>query len=227
MKRPMKLMRNIAVCLAFAGLSVPLSHAQDLSKYRQFSLGASLDEVSKQIDQLPTNASMIQERPATIQQLEWWPVSLNSLTKVEPVQKVVFSFYEGTLYKVEATYDDEATAGLTTTDMIRAISASYGTPTTVDNELASRTSQTYDATESPVAQWEDSRYTVSLIRDPFVNTFHLVMVSKQMNAQAEASAVAAAKQELADAPQNEIARGKKAADDLETERQANLKAFRP
>jgi hypothetical protein len=223
----MRLIRTLTIGLAFAWLCVPLIHAQDLSKYRQFSLGASLAEVSKQIDQRPNDASVIQERPATIQQMEWWPVVLNSLTQTEPVQKVVFSFYERTLYKVHATYDSDATAGLKATDMIKAISSSYGPPTRVSDDLATRANPTYGATEPTVAQWEDSRYTVSLIRDPFLNTFELVMVSKQLNEQAEASAIAAAKQELADAPQNEIARGKKAADDLETERQTNLKAFRP
>jgi len=227
MKRPMISIRNIAICLAFAGLYAPLNHAQDLSKYRQFSLGASLDEVSKQIDQRPNDASVIQERPTTIQQMEWWPVSLNSLTKIEPVEKVLFSFYGHTLYKLEATYDSNATAGLTATDMIRAISASYGTPTAVENGLATPASTTYDATQPTVAQWEDGRYTVSLMRDSGLNTFELVIVSKQLNALAEASAIAAAKQELADAPQNAVAREKKAADDLEIERQENLKVFRP
>jgi hypothetical protein len=223
----MKLVRNIAICLTFAGLYVPLSHAQDLSKYRRFSLGESLAQVSKQIDQRPDNASVIQERPAIIQQLEWRPVVLNSLTQTEPVEKVVFSFYERSLYKVEATYDTDATTGLTETDMIAAISASYGTPAKLDDELTAGASPTFSATESAIARWEDGRYTASLMRDSFLNTFELVIVSNQLNDRAEASVIAAAKQELADAPQNELARGKKAANDLETERQANLKAFRP
>ena len=41
------------------------------------------------------------------------------------------------------------------------------------------------------------------------------------------ASVTAAKQERQDAPQMEIARVKKEADDLETARQNNLKAFRP
>jgi hypothetical protein len=53
------------------------------------------------------------------------------------------------------------------------------------------------------------------------------MFSKQLNGQAEAAIAAASKQEREDAPQTEIARVKKEADDLETMRQANLKAFRP
>jgi hypothetical protein len=223
----MKLIRHISICVALMLLSGPLIHAQDLSKYRQFSLGASLAEVSKQIEQRPDNASMIQQRPATIQQMEWWPVPLSLFAKSEPVQKVTLSFYNRTLYKMEVTYDSDATAGLTAADMIGAISASYGTATKVTDDVAPHSGATYGAAEPAVAQWEDGRYSVTLSRDSFLSTFQLIVVSRQLNVQAEASVVEAAKQEREDAPQNEIARGKKAADDLETERQTNLKAFRP
>jgi hypothetical protein len=48
-----------------------------------------------------------------------------------------------------------------------------------------------------------------------------------LNDQAEADRAAAAKQEPEDAPQMQIDRAKKEADDLETARQNNLKFFRP
>jgi hypothetical protein len=222
----MKTMRNTLICLALTLLSVPVVHAQDLSKYRQFSLGASLAEVSKEIDQRPGEASVIQQSPAAIQQMEWWPVALNVLTKSEPVQKVTFSFYNHTLYKIAVTYDDDATAGLTVSDMLRAISASYGPVTGAATETDSHSNTTYGATET-VGQWEDAKYSITLLRESVLNAFQLVVLTKQLNAEAEASIVEAAEQNRADAPQREIARGKKAADDLETQRQANLKAFRP
>ena len=51
------------------------------------------------------------------------------LQEPEPVQKVIFSFYNRKLYKIVATYDNDATAGLTAADMIDVISASYGPAT--------------------------------------------------------------------------------------------------
>jgi hypothetical protein len=223
----MKLTRNVVICLAAVLLSVPLMHAQDLSKYRQFSLGANLVGISKQIDQRPGDATLIQQRPATIQQMEWWPVPLNLLKGSEPVQKVIFSFYNHTLYKIEAVYDNEATAGLTAADMIGALSPSYGSATQAVPDTGSRPATSYGAAEPPLAEWADGQNSVTLSRDSFLDTFHLTVLTTQVNAQAEASLIEAAKQERADAPQTEIARGKKAADDLEIERQANLKAFRP
>ncbi len=219
----MKMMRNVTLTFGAMLFSASLVSAQDLSKYRQFSLGASLTDVSKQIDQRPAQATTIQQDPAAIQQMEWWPVALNFLTKREPVQKVIFTFYNRALYKIVAIYDNEATAGLTDADMIRAISANYGPEI---KAAASTEDMSHDA-KKLVGQWEDEKYSVSLSRDSFLNAFQLVVLAKQTSERADASLADAAAQERADAPQKEIDRGKKAADDLETVRQANLKAFRP
>jgi hypothetical protein len=217
----MKMTRSILISLGAMLLSVPLLSAQDLSKYRQFTLGTSLVAVSKQIDQQSAEASVVQQSPATIQQMEWWPVALNFLAKPEPVQKVIFSFYNQTLYKIAATYDSDSTAGLTDSDMIGKISATYGAAA-----VRAPSNATYGA-DATIAQWEDARYLVTLSREPFLNAFRLVVLTKQMNAQADASVAEAAAQARVDAPQKEIDRGKKAADDLEILRQTNLKAFRP
>ena len=218
--------RNIVICLAVILFSVPLIHGQDLSKYRQFSLGASLAAVSKQIDQNPGNAALIEQSPATIQQLEWWPVSVNVFTRPEAVQRVTLSFYNGKLYKIATTYDNDATAGLTGGDMIAAISANYGSVNKVDAEIDTHAELAYGTVE-PIAQWEDTQYSVTLSWESVLKVFRLVVLTKQVNAEAEASVIEAAKQEQAYAPQKEVARGKEAADKLETERQANLKTFRP
>jgi hypothetical protein len=222
----MRMTRNILICLGALSLFVPMVSAQDLSKYRQFSLGASLAEVSKQLDQRAEEASVIQQGPATLQQMEWWPAAINFLSKPEPVQKVIFTFYNQKLYKIVATYDNDATAGLTNADMIGAISASYGPPTQAASASQTTSNAPYGAYEA-IAQWEDARYSVSLSREPFLNAFTLVVLTKQMSAQADASVAEATAQARMDAPQKEIDRDKKAAEEMETQRQANLKSFRP
>jgi hypothetical protein len=205
----MKMVRNIGICLGVILLFVPLIHGQDLSKYQTFSLGTSRADVSKQIDQLPADANVIQQSPATIQDLTWRPVQLNVLTGSEPVHKVIFSFYNRKLYKIVATYDKDATVGLTAEDMIEAISARYGTATKPVAETSSQSDVAYGVVEAPIAQWEDAQYSVTLSRGSFLNTFQLVMLTKQLNAQAEASVIEAAKQEREEAPQKAIARREK------------------
>ena len=225
----MKLIRNIVICVAAILLSVPLAYAQDLSKYRNFSLGTSLIAISKQVNERPADASVIHQSPALIQELTWWPMpSYQSSTPVDPVQQILFSFYNGALYKMVVTYDSSTTEGLTAEDMTRAISAKYG-PATIPIVAApaSLASTTYGVTQAPIAQWEDPQYSVILSRTSFLNGFQLVICSKELNDQAEAASATAAKQEREDAPQMEIARVKKEADDLETARQNNLKSFRP
>jgi hypothetical protein len=225
----MKTARNIVICVATILLSVPLAYTQDLSKYRNFSLGTSLIAVSKQVNEKPADASVIGQSPALIQELTWWPMpSYQSSTPVDPVQQILFSFYDGALYKMVVTYENSTTEGLTAEDMVKAISAKYG-PATVPfvSAPAAVANTTYGTPQGPIAQWEDPQYSVVLSRTPFLNAFQLVIYSKQLNDQAEAASSAAAKQERQDAPQMEIARVKKEADDLETARQNNLKSFRP
>ena len=53
------------------------------------------------------------------------------------------------------------------------------------------------------------------------------MFSKRLNARAEAAIAKSVKLEGQEVPQKEVARVKKEADDLETSRQKNTKAFRP
>lgn len=225
----MKTTRNMVICFVATLLSVPLVYGQNLSKYRNFALGTSLIELSKQIDKRPADASVIHRSPALIQDLTWWPVpSYQSSRRVDPIQQVLFSFYNGTLYKIMVTYDSSATEGLTAEDMTRAVSAKYGAATIpVVEAPVSLENTTYGTTQAPIAQWEDLQYSVILSRASFLNTFQLVLCTKPLNDQAEAASAASAKQEREDAPQMEIARVKKEADDLEAARQDNLKAFRP
>src|SRR5208282_3918763 len=133
----MKMMRNAGIALALVLLSAPLVSAQDLSRYRNFSLGTSLAALSKQIGQDPQQANLISENPALIQELKYWPVD-NSYTsvRVEPDLQILFSFYNGELYRMVVTYDQNAIEGLTEEDMVKAVSARYGTATRLYPEIS-------------------------------------------------------------------------------------------
>jgi hypothetical protein len=224
----MKSLRNIAIALAALLLSAPLLHAQDLSKYRNFSLGTSLIEISKQANARPADATVIHPSPALIQELTYWPYrSYQALAPSEPVQEIVFSFYNGELYKMVVTYEGRSTQGMTPVDMVRAISAKYGDATVAAGSASPTDVGVYDGTGDPIAVWEDTQHVLILSRSPLSNAFQLVLASKLLNGQADAAIADASKQARADAPQREIARVKKESDDLEAQRQTNLKVFRP
>jgi hypothetical protein len=225
----MKMMRKSTIALALALLSIPVISAQDLSKYRNFSLGTSLADLSKQVNKTPADASVINQSQPLIQNLVWWPLpSSESLARPEPVQEIRFSFFDGALYRIVATYGNNAsTQGLTAEDMVGAISAQYGIATRPPAEADPPVQTAYSSAGKTIASWEDSHYSVSLSHSSLSGMFQLDMCAKQLNAQAEAAIAATSEQLREGAPQREVARVKKEADDLETARQANLKAFRP
>jgi hypothetical protein len=222
-------MRRVVICLFIILLSAPLIHGRDLSKYSIFSFGMSLADLSTWIDQKPTEANLIPQRPAVIQELTWWPPLASGTPRAEPVRQILFSFYNGELYRILVTYDRYVTEGLTAEDMVRTMSAKYGTATRPTAEINFPTNKTgeYGTTEKVIVRWEDSRYSFNLFRSSLSNTFGLVMFSKRLDAQAEAAIAKSLKLERQDDPQEEVARVKKEADDLETSRQKNIKAFRP
>jgi hypothetical protein len=185
-------------------------------------------DISKQIDQQPANAAVLHERPALIGELAWWPPQpYSSLRPAEPVDQILFSFYNGALYRMLVTYDSSATKGLTDEDMIRVVSAKYGVATRpVAAVVNFPMNPSYKATQRVIARWEDSQYSLNLFRS-YVDTFAIVMFTKQMDAQAGISIAESVKLEQQEAPQKEAARVKKGADDSELDRQKNIKTLRP
>jgi hypothetical protein len=224
----MKMMRSVGISFVMILLSAPLIRGQDLSKYRDFPFGMSVADLSKQVDLKPLQTKLIHKRPSVIQELTWWPrESSGSSLQADSVWQVFFTFYNGELYRILVTYDRHATKGLTAEDMVQAVSAQYGAATRPDAQISFPTNELYRATEKVIARWEDSQYSINLFRSSFLNSFGLVMFSKQLDGEAEAAIAEAVELERQKAPQTEVARMKKEADNLELARQKNRKIFRP
>ena len=223
----MKMMRSVGISLVMILLSAPLVSGQDLSKYRDFSLGMSLPELSSQVDLRPLQTKLIQNHPAVIQELTCWPGGSSDYSRqTDSVWQIFFSFYNGELFRILVTYDQDATHGLTAEDMVQAISTKYGTPTRPVGDISFPTNELYRSTENVIARWEDSQYSINLVRSRFLNSFALAMFSKRLNAQADAAIAKSLKMGQED-PQKEIDRQEKQAVDLEAARQKNRKMFRP
>jgi hypothetical protein len=60
-------------------VSVSSIEAQDLSRYRKFQLGMNVLAVAKQAHVEPSEARVIHQRPAVIQELEWYRKALSPL----------------------------------------------------------------------------------------------------------------------------------------------------
>jgi hypothetical protein len=224
----MKTTRNSILCLAVLLLAAPLLLPQDLSKYRNFSFGMSLATVLKHTDQKMSDVKAIHLRPALIQEVTWWPPTLPGISfQSDTVEQILFSFYNGELYKISVTYDPSSTEGLTAEDMVKSISTKYGPATYLALAIDSVKNDSYEVTETPAASWQDAQYSFNLVRSSFSDHLGLIIYSKRVNREAELAIVEAAKLEEQEGPQREADRQKKQMDDVEVARQKNRKIFRP
>jgi len=218
----------LALSLTPSLFAAPIIKAQDLSKYREFSLGTNLADVLKRTDKKLSDVNTTHGAPTLFQEFTWWPPRLPGTSyRSDSVEQVLFSFFNGELYKVSVRYDQISTEGLTAEDMMKSISVKYGPPTSVAPEPAVTLSVGYDAQQRPIASWEDSQYSFNLVRDSFTDRFGLVIYSKRVNTEAALALEEAARIEKQEAPAREAERQKKQTDDRELLRQKNQKSFRP
>jgi hypothetical protein len=204
--------------------------AEDLSKYRDFQFGADLPTVAKLMGASPSQAKLIHSRPALVQELEWRPQSLGPSPKAESAEGVVFSFYNGTLFRIAVKYDQYATEGLTTEDFVAAISAVYGPPAKLPPPVKP-VMESYGDQEETVARWEDPQYRFDLLRSSYGPSYSLVGTLKSLEAPVQAANVEAKRLDDLEAPQRDAARiaaeQKTKADTLEKARLVNKPKFRP
>ena len=221
------LLRSALAPLLFTVASLA---ADDLSKYRDFQLGADLPTVAKLMGASPSQAKVIHSRPALVQDLEWRPQSLGSSPKAESAQEVVFSFYNGTLFRISVKYDRYETEGLTTEDFVEAISAMYGPPAKLPAPVKPA-KESYGDQEEAVARWEDPQYRFDLLRGSYGPTYTLVGTLKSLELPVQAANVEATRLDDLEAPQREAARAAKEQDakaaTLEKARVINKAKFRP
>jgi hypothetical protein len=224
----MKTVRCVMVGLTALLLTASTVRAQDLSKYRGFSLGTNLATVLKQTDQKLADATVTHPGPALFQELTWWPPNIpGPAYRTDSVEQILFSFYDGALYKMSVTYDQSSTEGLTAADMVKSISANYGPSTTLAPAADPASTDRYEAKGSLVASWEDAQYSFNLVHSAFTERFGLVLYSKRVNAEAELAIAESVKLEKQNGPKEEADRQKKETDALEVARQKNQKTFRP
>lgn len=217
-----------AIAFVLVVFSAGLACAQDLSKYRTFSFGTSLASISKQVDLNASELQMVHQRPALIQELTWYPPQpFGTSRAAEPVEKILFSFDNGALYRMLVTYDSSAIKGLTDEDMIRVVSAKYGVATRPVADIDFPTNPSYNATEKVIARWEDVQFSFSLFRSSVSDTYAIVMFDKRLDAQAAVSIAESIRLERQEAPEKEAERVKKETGDLERQRQKNIEALRP
>jgi hypothetical protein len=223
----MKPIRSLLFLLLMTLFSAPLICAQGLAKYRTYAFGMSPADLQLQLGSQALRAKLVHDSPATIQELAWWPWESPASSPGEGLWQVLFRFHDGQLYRILATYDRQATRGLTAEDMIEAISTQYGPPTRLGTASSSPTNGLDDTTKEALAQWEDAHYSHTLFRSSLSDAFGLVMLSKQLDAQADLAIAEFARLAMQNGSRQAAVRRSQEAEDLEAARQRNKKAIRP
>jgi hypothetical protein len=223
----------VATCVLLFGTAT--LHARDLSRYREFQLGSTLASVQKTSGTTAGDVRLIHQRPAVIQELRWRPPLgySNTMEPTEAVREAIFTFYNDQLFQIVVDYDRQRTEGLTDADLIEAISGRYGVATLKASPLRTDASPSVMSTDGAivVAQWSDAEVSLSLVRGTYPTTLRLVMVLKSVEALARTAVVDALRQDREEAPQREIDRMNKIAEDgrvtAEKARVVNKPRFTP
>jgi hypothetical protein len=227
--------RFVAACAFAMTIVGNRIEAQDLSRYRAFELGADVAAVTALTGTASSEARIIHQRPALLQDLEWRParwVPGSTVDSTDPVEQVVFSFYNDHLFRIVVEYGHDRTEGLTDADMIDAITSVYG-PTAAPTRGAVRVQSPVEVESgSPVARWGDKDHAIVLYRtSSYREVFRLIVTDLATAGLARKGAAQALRLDEQEAPQREIARQKKERDDArdtaEKARLANKGLFRP
>jgi hypothetical protein len=225
------MINRTSLSLVFAlMLCVGLLNAQAPVKYREFELGSNVAAVATISGVAASDVKVIHQRPALVQALEWRPRYTygSAASSPDPVDRMVFTFYNDQLYKVVVDYDARRTEGITQADVVAALSATYGTATVPTGRI--RETQ-YGQPDVRLASWGDAEYSVTLFRVAYPNTFRLVVSSTRLDLLAAAAGVEAVRLDALEAPQRELVRVRVAADAArvaeEEAKRVNLPGFRP
>jgi hypothetical protein len=216
-------------------LSTQLLSGQTGAHYRDFQLESSLATVATLTGAAAADAKVVHARPAILQDLQWSrPYGSNGGTTAaaDPVQQIVFSFYNDQLFRLVIDYDRDRTQGLSDADVIEAISGMYG-PSIAPTAKSTRAGmlQTEEEPGTRVARWGDSEYTAVLYRSSYGSGFRMIVTSSRLSTLAHRAETQALRLEEREAPQRERARQKKEAEDAlaiqQKARVANKAAFIP
>jgi hypothetical protein len=213
-----------------AGLGTSLLCAGDLSHYREFKLGMNLSVAAKQAGMKPSGARLVRQRPPVIQELEWLPRnSSGSPFHADPVKEGLLYFYNGELFRMVVTYDRYKVEGMTASDMIQAISATYGIATRPAAQIPYH--PIYGEVAEVIARWEDTEYSYNLVESGDRSSFAMILYSKRLQTLAEAAIVDAVLLDAQEAPRREVELPQKKGEEsrvlLKRARSVNKPNFRP
>jgi hypothetical protein len=218
-----------ALCIV---LLSPPGSAQNLLKYREFEFGMNVETVLKQTKMEADRATTTFTVPDLIQTIRWDRQGYFSAPgEKDPVRSIRLDFYNNQLFKIVAVYSARQLEGMTASDLIEAISKVYGAASSPDETIIVSAYTAYEDRQKVLARWENGEAVYSLFRSSSGGEFGLVGSSKKLDGMAMLSIREAQRLDELAAPQREIDRREKLADEWrsqqEKSRSVNLPNFHP
>jgi hypothetical protein len=224
------------ICAVGVVCSTHALGAQSLSQYRNFELGSDVASVAALAGIAPSEAKTMHQRPAVLQDLEWRPsrwMPGSTASSTDPVEQLLFSFYNDQLFRIVVDYGHTRTEGMTAGDLLEAISAVYGTPLPRTSRAAGRAASRLEIDSgAPVARWGDSVHAIVLYQmSSYGEAFRVIVTDTRLDNLARKAEEQAQRLDEREAPQREVARQQKERDDgraaAAKARAANKRVFRP
>jgi hypothetical protein len=224
----MSVTRRVALSALGVVLAMCTASATELSRYREFALGSSVETVTAVTQTAVRDLKTIHSRPALLQEVAWQPRYMSGAPVADrgSINEIVFSFVDDQLFRMTVVYDRSRTSGLTNTDMIAALTDMYGAAT-------SPTKASADAVlgMTVLAEWQQADAGVVLRRSQYNEAFSLVITSWPLEAIARKAQTTALMLDAREAPAREAELARKRADEQrqaeELARTANKKVFKP
>ena len=213
--------------------AAPTLSAQDRSRYRDFQLGASLAAVTGQSGASAADVKTIHQRPALLQDLKGALVfgELGGCDARGSRRRDSLQFRRQPVVSPRRRLRPSPGGGMTRTDMIEAISATYGAAVLVPGAGLEVLSANGQPDGTIIARWTDADNTVDLLRPAYGDGFRLMVTSRRLDTVARKAVTEARRLDEREAPQRELARARKDADDKlaaqEKARAANKSTFKP
>jgi hypothetical protein len=204
--------RSVAIAALVLAASATMSAAQGRPHYRTYAMGDSLQAISRQIGQPVMDATTTPALLGAVQELRWHARFARRGTAPvgDPVDRLVFSFYEHRLFRIVIDYAPDRTEGMTEGDMVAAVSALYGSPRRRTLATTEEVQAPARPVETVIAQWISGDQSVVLLALQGRTAFRVIVVSSALQTLARASGAREAPTDRPDWPSIEAARSRAA-----------------
>ena len=169
----------LVVFIGFVSASVSASSPAVLSRYRDVSLGDSVQTVVERLQAVASDVKVVHDRPALVQELTWRtrPFVSGTAAVSDPLAEMVLTFHLGRLARIVATYDRERTVGLTDADLAELLGELYGLPLLRATEAEPTPAASAASLRKMISVWADAEATVTLWREDYPRRIGLTITS--------------------------------------------------